>query len=286
MMLSKGISPTMLKHLTGKTLTMPQYQTDDDADLTGNDTNPFYDAVADDYSYFYRDWQATMEREGAALRRAFRDQGIKTVLDASCGVGTQSIPLARLDFEVTAVDPSPRMLQKARENAATFGVAEDITFITGDFLSLPRIMAVKFDALISKGNALPHLLTDDQIKTALRGFYDLLRPGGMLVIGIRDFDSMLEDRPRFVPRQVHTEDPARDVILFDLWEWHDSDPVTVTFNTFIVSGKGDHYSARRYPVTYRALRREELEALLGEAGFTQIKVERDVWELVFTAKRD
>ena len=71
-----------------------------------NDTNTFYDAVADYYHLFYRDWHATLQREGSALRRVFRDKNIKKVLDASCGTGTQAIALAKLNYEVKSVEKS------------------------------------------------------------------------------------------------------------------------------------------------------------------------------------
>jgi SAM-dependent methyltransferase len=249
-----------------------------------NDTNTFYDAVADNYHLFYRDWHATLQREGAALRRTFRDRGVKTVLDASCGTGTQTIALSQQDYDVTAADPSFNMLMKARENAAHYDVRDDITFVRAGFLELPFALVGPFDAVITKGNALPHLLTDADLKHALQNFNKLLRTGGTLLIGIRDFDFLLEDRPRFIPRHIHNENDL-ETILFDVWDWQDTDPVLVTFNTFIVSGSGEKYSVTKHPVTYRALRREELETMLKETGFTDLKVESQGWELIFTARK-
>jgi glycine/sarcosine N-methyltransferase len=253
-----------------------------------NETNSFYDAIADHYHLFFRDWQAVMQREGSALRRVFRAANageIGKVLDASCGTGTQAISLAALGYEVTAADASQAMLQKAQANAKAQNVADDMTFINVDFLGLRKALTGHYDAVVSKGNALPHLLTDDELRAALQNFYDLLRAGGLVAIGIQDFDLMLEDRPRFVPRQVHLDDPERDVILFDIYEWEDTEPVRVKLNTFIVSGKEDAYTANRFGVTYRALRRAELEAMLAAVGFTQIKVESQTWELLFTAQK-
>jgi SAM-dependent methyltransferase len=258
---------------------------ENESNQLSNDTSTYYNAVADNYHLFYRDWRAAVEREGHALRRRFREQDIKTILDTSCGTGTQTLGLALNHFEVTAVDPSQSMLQKAREYARDYDVLDDITFARAGFLELPKVIQGPFDAVITKGNALPHLLTDDELLQALRNFYNLLRPGGTLLIGIRDFDHLLEDRPRFVPRQAHLDDLERDFILFDVWDWHDDTPPTVTFNTFIVSGKGDTYTAARYPVTYRALRRVELESMLSKAGFIDLEVESEHWELVFTARR-
>src|SRR5512133_3441878 len=97
-----------------------------------NDTTAFYDAVADDYHLWYRDWDAELEREGLNLRRFLRDQGVQTVLDASCGPGTQAIALARLGYTVTAADPSAGLLARARQNAADYGLLDKISFVQSD----------------------------------------------------------------------------------------------------------------------------------------------------------
>jgi glycine/sarcosine N-methyltransferase len=253
--------------------------------LERNNTNTFYDAIAEHYHLFYRDWHATLQREGSALRRIFRNRDVKTILDASCGTGTQTIALAQQKFSITAVDPSFNMLMKARENAMAYGVTDNITFVSAGFLDLPYAVAGPFDAVMTKGNALPHLLTDSEITQALCNFYDLLRPGGTVVIGIRDFDFLLEDRPRFMPRHIHMEGFDQEYILFDVWEWEETDPVLVTFNTFVVSGKGERYEVGKYPVTYRALKREELENMMREVGFVNIKSELESWELLTTARK-
>lgn len=250
--------------------------------MDNNDTSVFYDAVADDYHLWYRDWDAELEREGLNLRRYFREYGVRTVLDASCGTGTQSIALAALGYEVTAADPSGGMLARARQNAASKGVIERITFVQSDFQNLPCQVSGPFDAVMTKGNALPHLLRDDQIEEAILVFYDLLRPGGVLLIGMRDFEPLLEDRPRFVPGRVHDE-PQEQVITFDIWDWDDGPPVTVTYNRFIVRGSGASYRVARHPVRFRALTAAEVEVVLSEVGFVDIRAQHDRWELIMTA---
>ncbi|MBX3065474.1 MAG: class I SAM-dependent methyltransferase [Anaerolineae bacterium] len=254
--------------------------------MPANETMDYYNAVAEEYEYFYRDWEAAMQRDGADLRRLFKDRqvAIKRVLDASCGTGTQSIALAKLGYEVTAMDPSRNMLHKARQNALKYNVGDKISIGRANFLNLPRAVTGPFDAVITKGNSLPHLLQDDQLQAAISNFYNLLRPGGLVVIGIRDYDFMMEDRARFVPRQYHEGDgDEKDYILFDVWDWDDGPPVTVTFNTFIVSGKDKQYQVNKQSVKYRALKQEELEKMMKQAGFIDLKVETQHWELVATA---
>jgi glycine/sarcosine N-methyltransferase len=251
---------------------------------TYNDTFRFYDAVADDYHWWYRDWDAELEREGLNLRRFFRAHGVQTVLDASCGPGTQSIALARLGYTVTAADPSSGILSRARQNAAQYGVDDKISFVQSDFQNLHNHLTGPFDAVITKGSAIPHLLHDDQIEETLLIFFELLRPGGLLLIGMRDFEPLLEDRPRFIPGRVH-DNPEEQVITFDVWDWDDGPPITVTFNSFIVRGGGTTYRAARHPVVFRALTAEEVEVVISEAGFENFQAQRDRWELIMTATR-
>ncbi len=249
-----------------------------------NDTSQFYDAFAEDYHLWYRDWDSELEREGLNLRRYLRSHAVQTVLDASCGPGTQAIALARLGYTVTAADPSAGILARARQNAADYDVVDNITFVQSDFQNLHKQVEGPFDAVITKGDSISHLLRDDQIEETLLIFYELLRPGGLILIGMRDFEPLLEDRPRFWPGRMH-DDPNEQIITFDVWDWDDGPPVTVTFNSFIVRGSGDSYRVTKHPVVFRALTAEEVEVVISEVGFENFQAQRDRWELLISATK-
>ncbi len=250
-----------------------------------NDTSAFYDAIAEYYRYFYRDWEIQLEREGLSLRAIFRRKGVERVLDASCGAGTQAVSLANLGFEVVAADPSAGMLRKAQETAERFDVTERLSFVASDFLSLPQHVEGPFDAIVSKGNALPHLLLDSEIETAIGIFFDLLRPGGMLVIGMRDFGPFMEERPRFIPGFLNSDDDASEFITFDVWEWEEGPPVIATQNLYIVTGKDDDYRAIKRQVTYRPLSTDEVKVVLLEVGFEEPTDQADRTERVLVARK-
>lgn len=247
-----------------------------------NQTNAFYDAVAEYYPLFYKDWDVQLEREGLTLRSIFRNRGIERALDASCGPGTQAVPMAKLGLEVVAVDPSPGMLKKAMQTADEHGVTAKIQFERSDFLHLSDVVTGPFDAVVCKGNSLPHLLTDHDIEATLRIFYKLLRPGGTLVIGMRDFAPFMEHRPRFLPGFIHGEN---EFITFDIWEWEDGPPVIATQNLFIVQGSGTKYETKRYRVIFRPLSTDEVKVVLLEAGFEEIIDQTDRWEQVLSARK-
>jgi glycine/sarcosine N-methyltransferase len=252
---------------------------------SSNDTNEFYDAIAEYYPYFYRDWETQLEREGLSLRAVFRNKGVIRVLDASCGAGTQSVSLARLGFEVVAVDPSAGMLKKAGDIAQQYDVADKIEFAQSDFLGLADAVKGPFDAVISKGNALPHLLLDDEIESTLLILYELLRPGGMLVIGMRDFGPFMETRPRFIPGFINTDADNTEFITFDIWEWEEGPPVIATQNLYIVNGRGEDYSTIKRRVTFRPLSTDEVKVVLLELGFEDITDQPDRAERVLIARK-
>ncbi|MCU0496741.1 MAG: class I SAM-dependent methyltransferase [Anaerolineae bacterium] len=254
--------------------------------MYSNDTTDFYDAIAEYYPLFYRDWESQLDREGLSLRAIFRNKGIERVLDASCGAGTQSIALAKLGFQVVAVDPSAGMLKKAQTTAQQYGVSDKIQFERANFLTLHEVVQKPFDAIITKGNALPHLLLDEEIESTLLSFYELLRPGGMLVIGMRDFGPFMEDRPRFLPGFIHEEEHDGEFVTFDLWEWFDGPPVIATRKLFIVRGNDQSgYQAIKRQVRFRPLSTDEVKVVLLEVGFEEINDSPDRTERVLVARK-
>ena len=69
---------------------------------------------------------------------AIRISDAKEVLDVGCGTGVVARRIAgRKDFmgQITGVDLSPLLIEKARELAASEGVSQNIKFETGDIRS-------------------------------------------------------------------------------------------------------------------------------------------------------
>ena len=252
---------------------------------TINDTSDFYDAIAEYYPLFYRNWETQLEREGLGIRAIFRNKGVTRVLDASCGAGTQAIALAQLGFDVTATDPSPGMLRKAQEIAGQYELKGELEFERAEFTSLNDVVTGPFDAIVTKGNALPHLLTDEEIELTLHTFYELLRPGGTLIIGMRDFAPFMEDRPRFIPGFTHELEDGSEFITFDIWDWQEGPPVIATQNLFIVQGQGKKYTTIKHQVSFRPLSTDEVKVVLLEAGFEEISDQPDRTERVLVARK-
>jgi hypothetical protein len=98
--------------------------------------------------------------------------------------------------------------------------------------------------------------------------YARLLPGGLLVVGIRDYDAVIQHRPRFTPPQFGEKGGSR-VMLFQLWDWAD-DGATYQLTMFILKQTGGEWETTTHASTYRALRRSDLERLVQEAAFTDV----------------
>jgi glycine/sarcosine N-methyltransferase len=232
----------------------------------------FYDELADDYHLIFADWNASIAWQAGVITGLLRDNhGLTSgeVLDASCGIGTQAIGLAHAGFAVTATDISPASVQRCAREAAARGL--DITTGVADFRVLDIDGAGHFDAALSFDNALPHLLDDADLHATCAALRRVLRPGGALLASIRDYDTVLRERPSGdFPRRFVTDSGER--IVFQVWEWESDERYTVRL--FIMEGNARGWVVTERRTTYRALSRGALSDALRGAGFRDV-----VWEM-------
>jgi SAM-dependent methyltransferase len=203
------------------------------------------------------------------------------VLDCACGIGTQAIGLARLGYRVRGTDVSPGAVERARAEAARARV--ELAVQQADFRDLSAVPGV-YDAVLCCDNALPHLLSPPEVVAALRAMRGKLRPAGLLVVTLRDFDAALAARPPLAPPLVLDGPPRRVVVR--LHDWHATEPWYDVRYLLLTEATGGWTVVERRS-RYRALTRHELEHAAAEAGFVDVawpddRVVGD--QLVFTAR--
>ena len=227
----------------------------------------FYDALASDYHLLFPDWWTAAQRHGEVISRVLIDRDVRPparVLDCTCGVGTQALPLAALGYRITGTDLSRRAVERARQEAQSRGIPV--------FLSCADVRAVRaavtgtFDAVISCDNSLPHLLTDLDLRRAVASIRACLSDGGIFVASIRDYDGLRQTRPVGVPITLHGEPGSRHG-AGQSWTWSgDAEQVDITLFTFRERAAGD-WAVRAHETRYRALLRGRLSQVLKDHGF-------------------
>ena len=181
-------------------------------------TLEFYDGLSSIYELVYEDWPRSVERQGAALEALIRERHphAQEIADVACGIGTQCLGLAQRGFTVTASDIAPQAVERARREAASRGLTID--FRVDDMETLATYDSTSADVLIACDNAVPHLLSDEQILNAFRRFREVLRDGGLCIITVRDYATVTRGGIQMIPYGVRVR--ARDrVAVFQVWEW-------------------------------------------------------------------
>ena len=250
-----------------------------------NITQTFYDNLATQYDKLFLDWQAATEEQAVILDRIFKGYGFDQsaqVLDCACGIGTQAIGLAALGYRVTASDISDAELAEARARAGKNGV--EIRFEHADFRALSETFTERFDLVIAMDNALPHMLTKEALGEAVRSIVGQLRPGGVFVASIRDYDSLLTNKPPYSPPYIHRTDRGQRV-SFQTWEWKDEN---YRLTQYIIDDEGA-LGIGKFECEYRATRRDELAELLLACGCSEavwrFPEETGFYQPIITAKR-
>jgi hypothetical protein len=130
------------------------------------------------------------------------------------------------------------------------------------------------DLVISCDNAVPHLLTDDDILQAFQQFFKCTRTGGGVIITVRDYQKE-ERRTQIKSEGVHRLEDGQRYILFQVWEF-DGDIYEISM--YIVKDEGGlECMTQVMRGQYYAIGTDKLMKLMAQAGYEQVKRLDDVF---------
>lgn len=167
----------------------------------------------------------------------------KDLLDVGCGAGNYSLKLLEKlpDLNISLVDLSPAMLRKAFERVgpATQGnvstICEDIKNLKQDKNS--------FDIIVA-GAVLHHLREEAEWNHVYSKFYQLLRPGGILLISdlvvhsLKAINQLIWDRYKSYLKNLGGEEYQKHVFAYIQME---DSPRSYEFQREILLGAGFNY---------------------------------------------
>lgn len=233
-------------------------------------TSDFYDTLAPYYHLIYPDWEASIGRQSRALDAIIRStHGLQphSILDASCGIGTQSIGLAQLGYEVIASGLSPSAVERAQREAGRRGLS--IQCSVADMRGVCAHHRRMFNVVIACDNSIPHLLSDADILAAFEDFHRCLAPGGLCLISVRDYATL--DLSAHVQLHQYGVRHVGDTryVLFQVLELHP--PLYDTIFYVIEHRDGAHPVTYASQATYYAVPIATLMRLMEQAGFYDVR---------------
>jgi 2-polyprenyl-3-methyl-5-hydroxy-6-metoxy-1,4-benzoquinol methylase len=229
----------------------------------------FYSRLTPYYHLIHTDWHRSIEEQAAVLDAIIRENwgnDVSSILDVSCGIGTQALGLAKLGYQVTASDLSREEIERAKQEAEERGL--EISFSVADMREAFIHHRRQFDIVISCDNAVPHLLNDNDILTAFRQFYQCTLHGGGCLISVRDYENETLEGQTWKSHGIREEKDVR-YLIFQVWDFHGP---TYDLSLYVVEDRGEaECTTHVMRSQYYAIGIKKLIRLMAEAGFTDVR---------------
>ena len=230
--------------------------------------------LADVYSWMYGGWDAALARytEFFAVRNV-APRGSKRAIDLGAGCGFQALPLARLGFDVTAIDLDPKLLAELEAHKA----GEDIEIVCGDLRDFRRHAPSTVELVVCMVDTLLHLPSRDDVAQLARDVFAALEQHGTFIATFRDFSVETKELDRFIP--VRSDDHTIFTCFLEF------EPATVKVHDLVYRRIGGRWELAKS--FYRKLRlpTDWVVTTLRAAGFRDIDTSLDRGLIVVTARK-
>lgn len=163
-----------------------------------------FDLYAAYYDLLYRDKDYAAETAYVAGLLRDAAPGARRLLELGCGTGAHALELAKLGFEVSGIDLSAAMVQRAQaRRQAEPELAPRVAFARGDVRS--HRDGQRYDAVISLFHVMSYQVANEDLGDAFVTARTHLSPGGVFLFDAWWGPAVLSDRPRHVSKSVADE---------------------------------------------------------------------------------
>ena len=226
-----------------------------------------HDEFARWYNLLFEDWQRTIAAMGRGIAAILRELDVPTgssVLDCTCGIGTQVLGLAAEGFHVVGSDLSLESIRRAKREAQQRGLP--VRFELADARSLNIFEADSFDVVISFGSSLC-LFDFTDVLRVIGAMARVVRPAGIILIESFDWSTISPDLECLQPRSSHQTPDGWHICFNYLLPHRDSTSVI----TYVLEDSDGKVTPHRFRFDYRHLSRIELEEAATDVGLSVIR---------------
>ena len=137
------------------------------------------------------------------------------VLDLACGTGRICIPLAQAGVDVTGLDLSAEMLERARRKAQESGVGDRLRLLQGDMRQFQ--LDQTFSLIMIPFRSFLHLLHIHEQMKALKCIRQHLAPGGKFAMNVfvPRIEHFVEESEKMSLRGTYRLETGEEVAMWD-----------------------------------------------------------------------
>jgi 2-polyprenyl-3-methyl-5-hydroxy-6-metoxy-1,4-benzoquinol methylase len=147
----------------------------------------FYEWMAGDFDTKQKEQQDFFEKNGIIPAKN------KIAIDLGAGHGLQSISLAKLGFQVNAIDFNQQLLKSLEQRTQRLG----IKVLYSDLLSETNFVETA-NTITCMGDTIAHLESIENVRLLFKHCFDCLEERGKLILSYRDYGVELIDTQRFI----------------------------------------------------------------------------------------
>ncbi|WP_419418732.1 class I SAM-dependent methyltransferase [Legionella sp. D16C41] len=195
------------------------------------------------------------------IENILKQYNVKTILDLTCGTGSQVFWLTKRGYSVVGVDINTNMLKIAQNKAKREHL--NIQFIKGDMRS---VKVGEFDAVITIFNAIGHLTKAD-FQITIENIYQNLKPGGFYLFDIFNLRYFLTDnnitKLTIDWIKAEKEKKLREIQFSTINE----EGILASYTTLIEEYESSKPKISKSAQTLQIYTSKQLQELLQQAGF-------------------
>ena len=190
------------------------------------------------------------------------------VLEPMCGTGFFLNGFLDSGADIDGMDASPHMLQLCQEKVQSKNHSGHLIHQQIENLSLPR----KYAFILIPDRGLSHVYDKDIAQTCLNKLYEHLLPGGTLILDVKPPPPEGEfGKPGEINISVKDRSDGSTLFCTSLWSQRDNGRVLRHTNKFELFQNSELITTELFDYNERFYDKEEFEAMLTQAGFTNIK---------------
>lgn len=225
----------------------------------------FYEEIAEHYDDMTR-FDDRVQRETDVLKGWVDRFRFRSAVDVACGTGIHAIILAKSGIQTVGADISETMLVKAKSHAEAHDVR--VSWIQTAMQQARQNIEGEYEAVFCLGNSLPHLLTPEDLEAAVSSFFQLLSPGGIVVIQLLNYPRILKEQNRIVG--IHRQGELEFIRFYDFY------PARILFNLLTIHWQNGKAAHTLNTTTLYPYQKHELERALSKHRFCEFEYYGDM----------